>query len=168
MQVFYIFSVYLRLDACFVIAVVITDNTQTTELKPPETNVDIDGIADTDFAKEVGIELHEVIFFFQHLPDKAQFWDEIVGRNKDQITSSKELFKLIYALVFATMKIRHQKRKKAEGMDMTDTDNVLQKPASNAIKELTRILKQKIRRGLFVFLYYSFSIFTILNIYIIG
>eukprot|EP01083_Nonionella_stella_P059505 155687_1 len=99
----------------------------------------------TDFGTQVGVELHEVIFFFQHLPDKAQFWNQIIGESKDKITTSKELFKLTYALIYATIKIRHNwKIKEAKE---THSLEPLKKPPSDSIKELTRILKHKIKRG---------------------
>lgn len=118
-----------------------------TDYDEQDDNIkDVDSLRESDFAREVGIELHEVIFFFQHLPDKAEFWNQIIGKDEGKITRSKELYKLIYALIFATMRVQHNfERKKAE--ELGEEILPIERPPSEPIKELTRIIKHKIKRG---------------------
>ena len=98
-----------------------------------------------DFAIRVGVELHEIVYFFQHLPDKSQFWHKTIGKHKEKITRSKQLYKLTYALIYATVKMKHNKRVTRGELRKEDgTVDPAQKPPSDIVKELTRILKSKI------------------------
>ena len=104
---------------------------------------------DSKFAREFGVELHEIIFFLWDLKNKSEFWDQIIGKEKDEITRSKQLFKLTYALVFATIKTKHNKvMQKAEMSEQREEIESLKKPSLDSMKELTRILKFKIKRGM--------------------
>ena len=112
----------------------------------------VDNVKQSDFARNGSVELREVVFFFQHIPDKNEFWNQILGKNVNKITRSKELYKLIYALVFATMRAQYNFHKqRAEAND--EPIEPMKRPSSEPIKELTRVIKHIIKGREESFLY---------------
>ena len=119
----------------------------------------------SSFGQQMGVEIVDLIFFLQHYPDKGQFWKQIVGQNTERITRSKDLFKLTYALVFATMKIQHKQRKERAERTQERVEP-LRKPSADAVKQLTRVLRQKMKRGADAFVLTKIEYIVAMNNYL--